>query len=445
LRLLVVIFHLPSWLTKAAKILIFQPFNKVVKIFYQLFLKYPLLGLYQILRRGKKLLLNSETPDSGWQLNKRFQTEVKRRNLLPLIGTVLICLLVILISKNSASAVKPENFGQNNLLNKVVAPIENFSENDAESAVQITEGPLTSLPSSSYYAGLAMVPENNISQTNIIPNLITTTQNETALVAPLNADASLFANKRRTIIDYPVVQGDTLGGIAKRFNLSVNTILWANNLTEYSTIRPGQILKILPTSGIAHQVKKSETLLAIAKLYGLTDINNILEFNGFISASDIKIGETIIIPGGVKKIALVPSKPKTTTTITTPSAAAKITGAKLQWPTTSYRITQYYSWRHTGLDIGNKIGQAIYAAEDGQITTAGWNNGGYGNYVIINHGKGLQTLYGHQSKILVVKGQWVTRGQVIGLIGSTGRSTGPHLHFEVRLNGSRLNPLNYIR
>jgi murein DD-endopeptidase MepM/ murein hydrolase activator NlpD len=446
LRSLVVIFHLPSWLGKGTNILILKPLHSVVKIFYQLFFKYPFLGFYQVLRRGKKLLGTEETPTSSWQLRKHFRNKTPSRDLLPLAGTLLISLIVTMISNNTAGAVKPENFGKNNLLNTVVAPIETFTETDAESTDEVTEGPLTSLPSSSYYSGLAMVPSNINVQPETIPNLVTTTKDETALVAPINADASLFGSKRRAVINYNILPGDTLGGIAKRFNISVNTILWANNLTAYSTIKPGQTLKILPTSGVAHQLKKGETLSAVAKLYGITDLDNILEFNGLITASDLKIGETLIIPGGVKKSAVVATKPKTTTTSKTSGGpAAKISATKFQWPTTSYRITQYYGWRHTGLDIGNKVGQPIYAAEDGQVITAGWNAGGYGNYVIINHNNGLQTLYGHQSKILVAKGQWVTRGQVIGLIGNTGRSTGPHLHYEVRVNGSRLNPLNYIR
>ena len=118
---------------------------------------------------------------------------------------------------------------------------------------------------------------------------------------------------------------------------------------------------------------------------------------------------------------------------------------KLNWPTTSKRITQYFlGWRHSGLDIGVKVGQPVYAANDGVVITSGWNSGGYGYYVIIDHGNGFHTLYAHNSKNYVTKGERVKKGDVISASGSTGRSTGPHLHFEVRVNGNKVNPLDYL-
>ncbi len=260
---------------------------------------------------------------------------------------------------------------------------------------------------------------------------------------------------RTESVTYTVGSGDVLGAIAEKFNISVNTILWANGLTWNSTIKPGQKLVILPSSGINYEIKKGDTVSSIAKKYQ-SDSDKIINANKLANASDISVGDLLFIPNGVKPTQVVSSyQPKTQAkTPSTPQAtygdedvpdASDIdTGTKLLWPVLSHRITQYYSWRHYAIDIGDKIGNPIYAAEDGKIERAGWNNG-YGNNVVINHGNGIKTLYGHSSKLLVHAGDTVSRGQVIALIGSTGWSTGPHLHLEVIVNGSKKNPLNYIK
>ena len=114
------------------------------------------------------------------------------------------------------------------------------------------------------------------------------------------------------------------------------------------------------------------------------------------------------------------------------------------WPTAGHNITQYYSWRHTGIDIANKSGTAIYAADAGTVEIVGWNSGGYGNQIIIDHGGGKKTRYAHLSSFGVQAGETVSKGQYIGGMGSTGRSSGSHLHFEVIIDGKRYNPLNYV-
>ena len=253
--------------------------------------------------------------------------------------------------------------------------------------------------------------------------------------------------RRSEPIEYTVQPGDVLGKIAEKFGVSTNTILWENNLTWSSVIKPGQKLTILQDSGISHKVKSGDTILAIAKEYQ-TDAQKIIDANKLADASDISIGEELFIPNGVKPTPVVTSyKPRVSaySDENYAPAADVDTGTKLLWPVLSKRITQYYHLGHLAIDIGDKIGDPIYAAESGKVEVAGWNNGGYGNYVIINHGNGLKTLYGHASKLLVKAGDSVSRGQTIALIGSTGRSTGPHLHFEVRLNNSKQNPLNYVK
>ena len=128
------------------------------------------------------------------------------------------------------------------------------------------------------------------------------------------------------------------------------------------------------------------------------------------------------------------------------TSAPKVSGNKMAWPTNGHTITQYFSWRHPGVDIANHIGTPVYAADSGVVLIAqGGYNGGYGNTIVIDHGGGKKTRYGHASRLLVKPGQVVEKGEEIMLMGSTGRSTGPHLHFEVIINGAKYNPLSYVR
>lgn len=264
--------------------------------------------------------------------------------------------------------------------------------------------------------------------------------------------------RRSEIIYYTVKPGDVLGKIASQFNITANTLLWANNLTWSSTIQPGQKLTILPSSGISHEVQKGDTIASIAKKYQ-AESSDIISANNLASAAKIKSGDLIFVPNGIKPSKVQSSYQPPKSIVKKPTVreqenaysdeevpgSSSNSDTKLLWPVLSQRTTQYYSWRHTGLDIGDKVGNPIYAAESGKVEVAGWNSGGYGNYVIVNHGNGLKTLYGHASKLLVKVGDVVSRGETIALVGNTGRSTGPHLHFEVRVNDSRKNPLNYIR
>ncbi len=257
---------------------------------------------------------------------------------------------------------------------------------------------------------------------------------------------------RLQIIEHQIKNGETLSQIASQYSLKVETILWANNLTTRSLLRPGNTLKIPPADGAIHTVKKGETLGQIAKLYGVTT-DQITDYNK-IDARTLSIGKELLIPGATKVPSTIAVKPTQTTkpvnnqqttgpvNIPAPSAAV---GTYI-WPTGAKIITQYYGLRHTGVDIAGPIGLPNYAARDGVVikSQCGYN-GGYGCYIILDHGGGITTLYGHNSKLLVSVGEQVSQGQVIGLLGSTGRSTGPHLHFEVRINGRHTNPLQYIR
>ena len=272
-------------------------------------------------------------------------------------------------------------------------------------------------------------------------------QDGASIVKPDIATTQKSIKPRTETETYEVLPGDTISTIAEKFGISVSTILWENGLSAYSIIRPGDELDILPISGITHAVKSGETVSSIAKKYKVEEIE-ILETNKLTSADKLQISQNLIIPGGRK--VTTSYKPKTYTGISAIKEIAKAPGAtpvagnKMNWPTEGSRITQYYSWRHYGLDIANKTGTPIYAADSGTVESIGWGKG-YGNQIVINHGGGKKTRYAHLSKFYVAKGEKVTKGQTIGAMGSTGWSSGPHLHFEVVINGKKYNPLNYIR
>ena len=260
-------------------------------------------------------------------------------------------------------------------------------------------------------------------------------------------------NTGRTEIIYHTVQsGEVIGQIAEKYGLSLSSVLWANGLTSRSLIKPGDKLKILPISGVVHKVKKGDNLSKIAKLYG-ADINKILEFNKLKSdGSDLVVGEELLIPDG-KMPAPTPTYTQNTRQYTVlsnvaapPPSVSAPAGSGYLWPAGVRYISQYFGWRHTGLDIAGKIGTPLYATKYGTVTKSqcGWN-GGYGCYIIIDHGGGISSLYGHASKLYASVGDVVEQGETIALMGSTGRSTGSHLHFEIRINGVRQNPLKYIR
>lgn len=261
---------------------------------------------------------------------------------------------------------------------------------------------------------------------------------------------------RTEAITYLVQSGDTISGIARRFNISANTILWENNLSVTSLLQPGDKLVILPTSGVSHSVTAGQTLSQIASLYGVSP-ENIMTANGLNNPNQLRIGTKLVIPGGNKiaqasqsttrRIGEDVSKSITTIKNIIPGGPSAVipSGGRMAWPTTGHRITQYFSWRHSGVDIANKIGTPIYAADDGVIITVGYNRGGYGNQIVIDHGGGKTTRYGHLSAFSVNLGQKVSKGQYIAAMGSTGRSTGSHLHFEVMIKGQHYNPLNYVR
>ncbi len=265
------------------------------------------------------------------------------------------------------------------------------------------------------------------------------------------SDDSSTGATRQEIIYYTVKAGDTVSTISRRFGITVNTILWANDLGAYSLLRIGDRLTILPQSGVLYTVKKGDTLAKIAQTYDI-ELEKILSQNSL--GNSLAVGQKLIIPGA-KKITTASNIAKQTKNSYTGISvikdlikppSSKPTGNKMAWPAGGHRISQYFSWRHPGLDIANKIGTPLYAADSGVVTISqGGYNGGYGNTIVIDHGGGRKTRYGHASKLFVKVGDRVEKGETIAAMGSTGRSTGSHLHFEVIINGVKYNPLSYIK
>jgi len=266
---------------------------------------------------------------------------------------------------------------------------------------------------------------------------------ESPVILPGNSNS--VTPRRSTITEYTIKEGDVVSSIAQTFGISITTILWENNLTAYSVIKPGQTLKILPFSGVTYIVKNGDTLARIAQKTN-ADVDQIRTTNN-LTDEKLVAGGTLMIPNGHAIASISPTRRiqnQQTATIDVPTpgnlSVSNIIG--LVWPTVSRHINQYFGRRHTGVDIKGTIGTPIYAAQDGDVALAGWNRGGYGQQVVLKHDGGILTRYAHMSKIIAKPGESVVKGQVIGLVGSTGRSTGPHLHFEVIKNGGRLNPLN---
>jgi len=252
------------------------------------------------------------------------------------------------------------------------------------------------------------------------------------------------------IIPHLVQEGETLSSIADRYGLQTSTILWENDLTESSKIKPGQELKILPVDGVRHKVQRGETIYSIGKKYGLDDTQaqTIVDypFNEFLNDETFELatGQYLIVPDGVKRDSGVTIR-STYATKLTPDAGAVTALGSFVWPA-SGRITQGYRFYHKAIDIANRAGGPILAADSGTVVIAGWpDNSGYGSRVLIDHGNGFATMYAHMSLVQVAMGQRINRGDVIGQMGSTGRSTGTHLHFEIRKGGVLLDPSTLLQ
>lgn len=252
------------------------------------------------------------------------------------------------------------------------------------------------------------------------------------------------------IITHVVQEGETLSSIAERYGLDVTTILWENKITTKTPLKPGMELKILPVDGVRHRVARGESIYSIGQKYGLdkAQVQVIVDypFNEFLNDETFELatGQYLMVPDGIIKESSQEPVRSSRIVQTTPDAGSVTAVGTFSWPAAG-RITQGYRFYHKGLDIANSSGGSILAADSGVVVASGWDPSGYGNRVIVNHGNGYSTLYAHLSVLQVVVGQTVNKGSILGQMGSTGRSTGTHLHFEIRQGNGLLDPSQLLR
>lgn len=253
-------------------------------------------------------------------------------------------------------------------------------------------------------------------------------------IASSSVEETFSPDSSDQIAVYVVHDGDTIPTIAKMFNVSANTIRWANDLDTKATIKKDQKLVILPISGVKYVVKKGDTLKSIASSFN-GDQQEIIAFNGLEGSSDIHVGDEIIIPNGEMDGSENGKTPSTSGTAAAPkNLASKGTNTGYFMRPIIGGVKTQGIHGHNAVDLASKLNSPIMAAAAGTVIVAkqgGWN-GGYGNYIVISHPNGMQTLYAHMNSLNAHVGESVAKGDVIGYMGSTGDSTGVHLHFEVR-------------
>lgn len=244
----------------------------------------------------------------------------------------------------------------------------------------------------------------------------------------IGTQADLLGSKSTEISLYVVRQGDSLSEIAEMFGVSVNTIVWANDIKK-NIIHEGDELVILPITGVNHTVAKGDTLRSIATKYK-ADMDDILSYNNLSADAKLAVGATIMIPDG--EIAAPKAAVQTTSALNSAVSGPLYKDYYIR-PLAGGKKSQGLHGNN-GVDIAAPIGTPIIASADGTviISRASGYNGGYGSYVVISHANGTQTLYAHASRVVAVQGSVVRQGDLIAYVGTTGKSTGPHLHFEIR-------------
>lgn len=301
---------------------------------------------------------------------------------------------------------------------------------------------------------------------NTIPAL------DTSIILGISRAAQIHTNipsrPRNELSMYIVQDGDTVFGIAEKFGLDPETVLWSNYnllLDDPHSLKPGQELTILPVNGVYWQWLGGIPFGRWAEFYGVTaaDIINFPGNNldpntvGDYNNANIKNGTWLIIPNGKREFVSwsaplgVTRENPASARVLGAGACDPISGGAVGYGSYVYPTNKHYlsgfdyseKTNHRGIDLAGNEGEAVYAADAGVIVYAGWNDYGYGNMIMVDHGNGFQSLYAHLNALNVGCGQSVGQGEVIGAVGSTGRSSGPHLHFEL-MAGMKVNPWNYL-
>ncbi len=254
-----------------------------------------------------------------------------------------------------------------------------------------------------------------------------------ALILPSEGPSGTFVDetpKTDQVSIYVVRSGDSLSEIAEMYGVSVNTILWANDIKRGTLIKEGEMLVILPVTGVRHTVVKGETIAGIVKKYK-GDLEEVLSYNGLEEGSSLSVGDVLIIPYG-EVAPVVTTYSGSSRSIIRGTSGPELVGFFMH-PLPIGRKTQGIHG-YNGIDIAAPVGTPVRASAAGTVVVSrsgGWN-GGYGNYVVVSHANGTQTLYAHHSQNAVSTGAVVEQGEVVGYVGATGRATGSHLHFEIR-------------
>jgi murein DD-endopeptidase MepM/ murein hydrolase activator NlpD len=304
---------------------------------------------------------------------------------------------------------------------------------------QLAEWPALSIDTYLHNFGTSLPIIRTQSQTILGGHLIWDADDDGFRLPPKEGEAE--SQERQEVVTYQVAEGDSISTIAERFGVTQETILWANDITNPDMIKPGEKLEVLPVSGVKYEVESGDNLEDIAKRHKVEPEAIVGYAWNQISDPDlVGEGQELIIPGGEKprRVAVASSRGAA------PSGGANLAaGGSLQWPTYG-PILQYYRPGHRALDISPPYGTPVYAAEAGRVITASQLSWGLGFHIVIDHGNGFRSTYAHLSQFAVERGQIVQRGQMIGRVGSTGWSTGPHVHFVLKYNGTAVNPLNYL-
>lgn len=324
-------------------------------------------------------------------------------------------------------------------------------------AAQLSQSPKsgTATPTAALYA----LPEYDQSQ-------------PVAAVDGIGRDARLHTDvpsrPRLEVAEYIVQAGDTVFGVAEKFGLKPETILWANQYVlgdNPHNLRPEQKLNILPVNGAYHRWSVGDGLNGVAKFFGVKpeDIINFPgnhlspETIGDYTRPNIAAGTWLVIPNGKREFVNwsapeIPRDNPGVAKVLGPGACGSVANGAIGagvfvWPANNHFLSGFdYNpgANHSGIDIDGETGDPVYAADNGVVVYAGWNNWGYGNVVVINHGNGWQTLYAHLNATYVECGQSVYQTNIVGALGNTGNSTGSHLHYEMMYNGAKVNPHDYL-